>query len=497
MTSVIIIGGGVAGLSAGCYARMNGYVTSVYEMHTIPGGLCTAWKTKGYTIDGCIHWLVGSNPDTAFYDMWSELGVVQGRDFVDHDEYARFEFDDADPIIFHSDLRRLETNLQQRAPEDADLIAEFCKAARRLRGFDVIPEPPEAPGFWKNIKAGWQIVRRLPTFMKYDKVSLQSFADRFKNQHLRQAFPHLFVPEMTLLFILLTFAWLDERNAGYPIGGSLPLALAIEKRFKSLGGKIEYRARVEKILVENNRAVGVRLDDGTEHKADDVISAADAHTTIFEMLGGNYVNDEIKGNFERFEPFQPLIYVGLGLNRKMDDAPKSAVGMAVPLKKPIVIGDRTWNHLHFHPYNYDPTLAPEGKTVATCMIQTDWDYWANLADDKEAYQAEKQRIADGIVEGLDQRFEGLKEAVEVVDVATPLTFKRYTGNWRGSFEGWIATPDNYRHHMPKTLPGLDNFHMVGHWVEIGGGLPPAAFSGRHVAQILCHRDGKKFTTSKP
>ena len=54
----VIIGGEIAGLSAGCYAQMNGYETEIYEMHNLPGGLCTAWQRKGYTFDGCIHWLV-------------------------------------------------------------------------------------------------------------------------------------------------------------------------------------------------------------------------------------------------------------------------------------------------------------------------------------------------------------------------------------------------------------------------------------------------------
>ena len=60
--SVAIIGGGIAGLCAGCYAQMNGYRSRIYEMHDLPGGLMTAWERKGYTIDYCIHWLVGSSP---------------------------------------------------------------------------------------------------------------------------------------------------------------------------------------------------------------------------------------------------------------------------------------------------------------------------------------------------------------------------------------------------------------------------------------------------
>ena len=72
--SIIIIGAGIAGLSAGCYGQMNGYRTQIFEMHDLPGGLCTSWKRKGYTFDGCIHWLVGSRPGTEFHRIWEELG---------------------------------------------------------------------------------------------------------------------------------------------------------------------------------------------------------------------------------------------------------------------------------------------------------------------------------------------------------------------------------------------------------------------------------------
>ena len=66
--SILIIGGGIAGLSAGCYGQMNGFQTRIFEMHKKkPGGLCTSWKRQGYTVDGCIHWLVGSGPESTFH----------------------------------------------------------------------------------------------------------------------------------------------------------------------------------------------------------------------------------------------------------------------------------------------------------------------------------------------------------------------------------------------------------------------------------------------
>ncbi|RME34100.1 MAG: NAD(P)/FAD-dependent oxidoreductase [Thermoflexia bacterium] len=80
--SVIIIGAGVAGLSAGRYAQMYGYQSHIFEMHTLPGGLCTSWQRKGYTIDGCIHWLVGSSPSSPLYPLWEEVGAVRGKEFL-------------------------------------------------------------------------------------------------------------------------------------------------------------------------------------------------------------------------------------------------------------------------------------------------------------------------------------------------------------------------------------------------------------------------------
>jgi phytoene dehydrogenase-like protein len=85
--------------------------------------------------------------------------------------------------------------------------------------------------------------------------------------------------------------------------------------------------------------------------------------------------------------------------------------------------------------------------------------------------------------------------VEVTDVATPYTTWRYTLNREGAFMGWIPTPQALRTQMRKTLPGLENFYMAGQWVMPGGGVPPCLYSGRHVIQILCKRDEKKFSTS--
>jgi phytoene dehydrogenase-like protein len=83
------------------------------------------------------------------------------------------------------------------------------------------------------------------------------------------------------------------------------------------------------------------------------------------------------------------------------------------------------------------------------------------------------------------------------DVATPVTWERYTGNWRGSYEGWLPAPGSLLKSMRKTLPGLQSFYMAGQWVEPGGGMPAAAMSGRNVIQIICKRDKVKFVAKTP
>jgi phytoene dehydrogenase-like protein len=141
-------------------------------------------------------------------------------------------------------------------------------------------------------------------------------------------------------------------------------------------------------------------------------------------------------------------------------------------------------------------MAPKGKTLITSGLLADYPYWAALRERRDEYDAAKNALAWEVIRRIDSRFPGLASQVEMIDVATPATFHRYTLNWKGSFEGWIATPLNWLERMRKTLPGLRNFHMAGQWVEVGGGLPSAEFSGRHVIQILCKQDGKRFKTQR-
>jgi phytoene dehydrogenase-like protein len=500
--SIIIIGAGIAGLSAGCYAQMNGYRTQIFEMHTKPGGVCTTWQRHGYKIDGCIHWLTGSSPGNSFYRFWEEVGGVQDRTMVDHKVYAQIEGNSGEVLFVYCDIDRLERQMKEIAPEDEAVIEEFIEGIRKFIGF---PMPVEKAYELYGPADGFKMMRKMLPYLsfmrKWGKVTVTDFARRFKNPFLREVFPLVpnlqHPPDFPMLALFSTLSWMHQKVAGYPVGGSLEFARAIEKRYLSLGGEIHYKSRVAKILVEDNRAVGVRLADGSEYFSDFVISAADGHTTIFDMLDGKYVNSKIQSYYDKLPLFPPLVYVGLGVARSFDEIIPSVTGIDYPLNESITIGGKERKRLSLQIYNFDTTLAPEGKTLVRVWFASDYDYWRELKKDSKRYRAEKEHIADKVISALERRYPGLSAQVEMVDVATPMTFERYTGNWKGSFEGWLISIKTLRMRMSKTLPGLKNFYMAGQWVEPGGSLPTAVMSGRNVIQIVCKRDKKKFLTNTP
>jgi phytoene dehydrogenase-like protein len=497
--SIIIIGAGLAGLSAGCYARMNGYKTQIFEMHNIPGGLCTSWKRQGYTFDGCIHYMMGSRFGI-LHRFYEELGAVQGRRMVDHDELLRVEGAGGKVWTVYADLDRLEQHMKTLSPADAGLIKELCNAARLfLRLEPPVAKPMEMMGPLDMLR----LLKNIPAIRvgsKYGEVLMHDYATRFKDPFLREAFPLIMedMPGTPMTAVLSALAYLHNKNFGWPVGGSLAFARAIEKRYRDLGGEVQYKSRVERILVQADRAVGVRLSDGTEHHADLVISAADGRTTIFDMLDGKYVNDKIRHYYDEWPIYEPYVQISLGVARDFSSEPHSFM---LELAEPLQVGDQTRKWLPIKHYCYDRSMAPPGKSVVTVSFPfVGYAYWKVLYEESERYKAQKQVLAGAIIDRLEQRFPGIKEQIEVVDVATPVTYERYTGNWRGSYMGWRNTPATAFKLMSRTLPGLGKFYMAGQWVFSGlpgGGVQGATSSGRHVMQVICKKDKKRFTTTVP
>ena len=495
--SVIIIGAGLAGLTTGCYAQMNGYQSHIFEHHSVPGGVAATWKRKGYLIDGGIHFVMSCKPGTALYELYRELGIVQATRFVDMTTYGRF-LDEASgrSVEVTQDLGRLADELKALSPADARIVDELIAGARAMQGIDLsevgMSKPPELAGVLDLLKEMWGM-RRLLRYLtgKYAR-SVADYVQGVHDPWLRRFLQYLFLPEVPVWFVFLILGLLADEQLGLLEGGCLDFVLPIEKRYKSLGGRVTYKATVEEILVEDNRAVGVRLADGSTELADVVISAADGYSTIFRMLGGRYVDEEIENRYRSWKLIRPLVMVSFGVAREFKGEPYLSMVM---LERPFTVGGQAIDWLMVRIFNYSERFAPPGKTVVQVSFETEWDFWNELRNDRPCYDAEKERVAAEVLERLERHYPGISSQVEMTDVATPYTTWRYTLNHKGAYMGWLPTPEAIMTRVPRTLPGLSNFYMAGQWVMPGGGVPSAIYSGRHAVQLLCHRDRKSFSTS--
>jgi phytoene dehydrogenase-like protein len=162
--SIAIIGAGIAGLAAGCYGRMNGYRTRIFEMHNEPGGLCTSWRRGDYTFDGCLHWLVGSR-EGRFHNYWREVGALAGAELVDFDWFFAYEPD------------RLRQQLLELAPEDAGEIKQLARAVERAASFDLPGDkPPELYSLGDGLKAFAAMLPYLRLFSKFGRITLDAIS---------------------------------------------------------------------------------------------------------------------------------------------------------------------------------------------------------------------------------------------------------------------------------------------------------------------------------
>ena len=116
-----------------------------------------------------------------------------------------------------------------------------------------------------------------------------------------------------------------------------------------------------------------------------------------------------------------------------------------------------------------------------------------VPDPSAGCQKRASRIAEAVVAILERRMPGIATAIEVTDVSTPATVIWLTGNWQGSMEGWLMTPETGFGGLAITLPGLDRFVRAGQWVQPGGGLPGGLMTGRAAVQAMCRVDRRVFS----
>lgn len=503
---VDIIGGGIAGLALGIHLQKNHIDTTIYESHTVAGGLCTGWKRGSYTFNGCLHWLLGTQPGISFYTFWKEIIDIDKVPIHYFDEKVEIELPienrQGDKIFhFYNDIDRFEAYLKELAPEDHTEISKWADRVRFLmKHLDFLPPVFRDEPWWKSLLFKIKLARLLPILpfmLRWGRYSNRQYAQRFRNQFVHTAITQLYENEMRMTVLMFAQAYAAKHISGYPLGGSKAFAQRLVKQYETFGGQLHTDTRVNKIIVKDNRAVGLILSNGEQTKADFVASAADWHSTVYDLLDGQYTTPAMQRLRipTKEQVFYSFCMLHLGVARNLSSMAHFLRFPIAPLRSP---DGSIYEVMEVHIYNYDAQLAPEGKTNMSVNFTTrEGDFWINLhRDDHEAYEKCKQEFKQEILQRLSQKFGNkLVAAIEVADMTTPATYHRYTNNFRGSSQGWTPQDNIMKQFgVRDTLPGLKNFVMLGHWQKAGGGVPVAVHSARYAAWKICKANKQHFNT---
>ncbi len=492
MKKVVIIGAGIAGLTCGIYAQKSGLDTQILEMQTVPGGECTGWDRGEYHFDGCIHWLTGSAPDTGLYKIWRDTGALDDSvKIVNHESFVRYE-EDGRAVELYTNADKLEQHLLEISPQDKVEIKKLCKAIKSLGGFGMpVDKPMDMMTAGDGLKFAGKMIGKMGMLSRYNNMKMKDLAALFKEPLIGRAMLASIPGDYTATALVMTLAGMNAGDCGFPVGGSRAFSKRMEQKYLSLGGKITYKAKVDKVVVEDGRAVGVALADGTEVRADYVVSCADGHYTLYHMLDDKYTPEAYRKLFAdpKGNPTPTCALVFMGVNAEVGGHIR---GVNIRREQPVNLAGKESDYVSLMGYGFDGTMAPKGKSVMAGFYDADYDCWQALKGDKEAYKAAKQALADDAVAALVKSFPEAEGKIEKIDVVTPETYVRYCNAWRGSWMTWGNGSKDVPRYFPGMLDGLSGFIMAGMWTLPPGGLPGAAASGRFAAHRICLKEGIEF-----
>jgi phytoene dehydrogenase-like protein len=491
LNKIVIIGGGISGLSVGIFAQKNGFESIILEKHHTLGGECTGWDRQGYHIDGCIHWLVGTKKGTPIHDLWTTVGALDGVEIYDPESFLAFEHDDV-TVHLYRDLDRLKSSWLELSPQDEDSINNFCKTIEQLHSYEIpVGKPEDLMGFMEKVKFMVSMKDAGEVMQKYGKISLTEYAKTFKHPALRETL-NSFLPEgysaSSIFFALAAFT---KGQASIPYGGSKKLALRMVERYLTLGGVVEASCEAVELNIDRNRARRVICNNGKAFEADYFIAACDAQVLYEQLLKGEYPDPEFQKRYNNPTdyPLASEIRIALGYEGKMDGIPRTLRFPVVPLK----INGKMICYLTTTHYSYEPEFAPEGNTLITVSINqfdTDYNAWNALAKDSTAYHREKTRIGEEIIGAIETRFPQMKGKLNLLDVATPKTFERYCNAYRGAFMPFLPTVEGKMMAHTGRIKGLENVFLSGQWLQPPGGLPVALITGKDTIMRLCKMKNK-------
>jgi phytoene dehydrogenase-like protein len=257
------------------------------------------------------------------------------------------------------------------------------------------------------------------------------------------------------------------------------MAGRMAKHFESLGGKICYQTKVEKVVVEQGVATGVVVG-GETISADAVIVTQDTLRAI-DSLFDEPIHEPWAEQMRTETDVMMDVFVGIGVQADLSGLPSSCT---FPTAEPIQMGGLKFDHIGFNNYAGYAGYAPEGCTALTTVLMGDsYDFWKR-ARENGTYAEEKQKLADAVIRELTRKYPLIDGKVAVVDVATPLTYERYLNSYKGSWMMQMRKGDANKRYSGKP-ESINNLYFAGQRLISPGGCPVALMTGRTAVQYLC------------
>jgi phytoene dehydrogenase-like protein len=480
-TRVAVIGAGIAGLSAAIYARRSGFDVTLIEQHSITGGTCTSWKRKGYLFEGAVHWLTGSSPKTELYQLWNETGALNETVKVFTPEIFYAVEHNGQIINLFRDIEKTAEHLLAVSPGDEKQIRRLVNDVKAFSHmsmpiFDIKGVKAQNPKHM-SFSAMLKMLSMLPKIGKLNKISFKKYAEQFDHSGIRRLL-QITPEDYSAIGLIATLSTLNGGDGGYPEGGSLAIAKRMTETFEKLGGKLLLNMKVKKVNIENGTVKGVTLENET--LATDAVIVTQETIAAVNQLFDTPLNDPWIKELCKSTKSVACIFIGVGIKAKIAQTPIPAW----KLDEPVKYAGKTLTEITFNNYADYEGYAPQGCTALTTALMGDtYDFWRK-AKDEGRYEEEKRNIADQISRVICQKFPQAEGKIEIIDVATPLTYERYTGAHHGSWMS-VAGPGEKTKMYPGFLKSVSGLYFAGHRMIPPGGLPVAAATGRTAAQMVC------------
>lgn len=507
---MVVIGGGVSGLTSAALFSRFGYSVAVLEMDARPGGYIAGFRRLDYRFDSAIHWLnqCGEN------GLVTRTFQIIGHDFPKakpQHRIRRFLGPNMDYLVT-SRVDDFMDELIRKFPEEEEGIRRFFRDAKRIgrsfERFSDVNRTTESMGLFEKIGRSIKMLRFVLPFLPHirfhgDEGVKKGLSRYFKSAELKA----IFGAEMDMLSCLIPISWADIGDFQTPPeGGSQMFAEWLQHVILSYENDVILQAKVGKILLEKGRATAVEFERKGKTEvvqAKYIIAACDVEALYERLLPPGIAQPKLLNNLKQAELYASAFTLSIAL-----DCTAESLGFneeIIYLSRTDVTreaqgnGDPSTSGIHLLAGSVrDKSLAPEGKGTLTVFIPgflKDFDQWkTESADTGElvrgaAYKAFKQQMADTLIERIERVLHiDLRSHIVYLDIATPVTHLRYTGNRGGTMMGARPGKANYQARVAHYQTPVDNVLLSGHWAELGGGIPVAVRAAVNSTLLVLRKD---------